>query len=101
MSKIKNLTDSNFHSSIDDKEIVMVDFGAEWCQPCKALEPLMDQLSEEVPHPIFKVDVDEVSDISREYKIMSVPTVIVFKNGQVHKRFSGLTSKQNLLKLFE
>jgi thioredoxin 1 len=101
MSKIKNLTDSDFHLAVDNAEIAMVDFGAEWCRPCKMLEPIMNQISEEVSHSVFKVDVDEGSGLAQEFKIMSVPTVIVFRNGQIHKRFSGLTSKENLLKLFE
>jgi len=102
MSKIKSLTDNDFNSEITKAETVMVDFGAEWCGPCRMLEPLLEKLSEEIPQPIYRVDVDENADkIVSEYKIMSVPTIIVFKNGQVHKRFSGLTSKENLLKLFE
>jgi thioredoxin 1 len=101
MSKIKSLTDSDFHSAVDSAEVAMVDFGAEWCRPCKMLEPIMDAIAEEVSHSVFKVDVDEAGDLAQEFRIMSVPTVIVFKNGQVHKRFSGLTSKENILKLFE
>lgn len=101
MSKIKSLTDNDFHSAVNNAETVMVDFGAEWCRPCKMLEPIMDQIATEVPHSVFKVDVDDAGTLAQEFKIMSVPTVIVFRNGQIHKRFSGLTSKENLLKLFE
>lgn len=101
MSKVTSLTDSDFHSAVDNKEFALVDFGAEWCSPCKALEPIIEQIATEVAYPVFKVDVDECGVISKEFKIMSVPTLIVFKNGQIYKRFSGFTSKANILKLFE
>ena len=101
MSKIQVLTDSDFHSIVDGQDVVMVKFGATWCGPCKALAPIIDQLAGEVTYPVYEVDVDDAMDIATEFKIRGVPTVIVFKNGQVHKRISGLTTKDVLLKLFE
>lgn len=101
MSKIKSLTDSDFHSTVDSQELVLVKFGATWCGPCKALAPVLDQIAEEVPYPVYDVDVDEAMDIAVELKIRGVPTVIAFKKGAVHKRLTGLTSKENILKLAE
>ncbi len=101
MSNIKSLTDSDFHSTVDSQELVLVKFGATWCGPCKALAPIIEQLAGEVSYPVYEVDVDDAMDVASEFKIRGVPTVIVFKNGQVHKRLSGLTTKENLLKLFE
>lgn len=101
MSKIKILTDETFESSIANEETVMVEFGAEWCRPCKALEPTLESLSEEVSYPIFKVDTDDSPDVAKKYGVKSVPTVIVFKNGTVHKTTVGSVSKAALIKLTE
>jgi len=86
---------------IAESEVAIVDFTASWCQPCKALNPILENLAAETSYSFYKVDIDDVEVLVKEYKVMSVPTVIVFKNGQFHKRFSGLTSKENLMKLVE
>lgn len=102
MSKVNVLVESDFDEIVlGSDQPVMVDFSADWCRPCKALEPIMDSLAEDIPHKVFKVDIDDCVTLTNKYKIMSVPTVIVFKNGQIHKRFVGVTNKEALLKLFE
>lgn len=97
---IKSLTDENFTSEVlESKGTVMVDFGAEWCGPCKALEPIMEKVASEVECQVFKVDVDDCPIFAKKFNIRSVPTVLVFKNGKVDKTSVGLTNKEALLKL--
>ena len=100
MSNIKTLTEENFDSAVlEVKGTVMVDFGAEWCGPCKALEPVIEKVASESSFQVFKVDVDDCPNIAKKYNIRGVPTVLVFKDGQVAKTNVGLTSKETLLKL--
>ena len=77
----------------------MVDFYADWCGPCRMLGSMIEELAED--HEVYKVNVDEESDLAAEYGIMSIPCVITFKDGKEYKRSIGLTNKENLLKLFE
>ncbi len=102
MSKVKVLAEADFDKEVlESSEPVMVDFSADWCRPCKTLEPIIEQLSEEVPHKVFKVDIDECTTLSKRFGIRSVPTVAVFKDGVMVKSFVGVTNKLALLKLFE
>jgi thioredoxin 1 len=72
------------------KDLVVVDFSAAWCGPCKMIAPAFDELSNEYPDSYFvKVDVDQVKAIAKRYEVMSMPTFILFKNGKVVDRFSG------------
>ncbi len=77
---------------------VVVEFGATWCAPCKMLEPVLTQLSQEWQSRarIVKMDVDESAEIAQDYGIMSVPTVILFKKGQAIERFSGFLPKDRV-----
>lgn len=81
--------------SVDDfrKEInegtVLVDFFATWCGPCQMLSPVIEELDKQVNIKVLKIDVDEVSDLAREFRVMSIPTLIVFKNGKMTKKELG------------
>lgn len=76
-------TDNDFNKLIND-EIVIVDFFATWCGPCKMLSPVIEQLSEKFKDVKFvKIDVDECPNVSKSYGIMSVPTLLKFKNGSL------------------
>ncbi len=102
MSKVKLLAEADFDKEVlGSSEPVMVDFSADWCRPCKTLEPIIEQLSEEVPHKVFKVDIDECATLSKKFGIKSVPTIAVFKDGTLVKSFVGVTTLANLKKLFE
>ena len=90
-----HLEKENFDELIKDK--VVVDFFATWCGPCKMLGPVFEELSTEINDIKFiKVDIDEHEDLCRKYKVMSVPTLIVFDNGKEIKRNIGFIPKDKL-----
>lgn len=75
----------------------LVDFYATWCGPCKMLEPIIEEISEEVN--VLKVDIDELQDLATEYGIMSIPTIIYFENGQIKNKSIGYITKDEILNL--
>lgn len=76
---------------------VMVDFYAEWCGPCKALAPLIDEMDQpESPYYMGKVNIDELPELAAQYRVSSVPTVLVFKSGECVNRSVGLKNRQAL-----
>ena len=95
----KKVNSSEFKSEVlDHKGVVLVDFFATWCGPCKALTPIVDKLSEEMSGKvkIVKVDIDENSALATEYRVMSVPTMKLFKNGEVVETLVGLRPESEL-----
>lgn len=95
----KKVNSSEFKSEVlDHKGVVLVDFFATWCGPCKALTPIVDKLSEEMSGKvkIVKVDIDENSALATEYRVMSVPTMKLFKNGEVVETLVGLRLESEL-----
>ena len=82
---------------------VLVDFWAPWCGPCTMLGPIIEQLGDEMDGKavIGKVDIDEEPDLAARYGVMSIPTVILFKNGEEAARMVGLQSKQALVRRIE
>lgn len=90
-----HLENENFDELIKDK--VVVDFFATWCGPCKMLGPVFEEVSNEVKDIKFiKVDIDKHEDLCRKYKVMSVPTLILFDNGKELKRSIGFIPKDRL-----
>ena len=75
---------------------VLVDFYADWCGPCQMLAPLLEELAKEDNVKVLKIDVDELSDIAREFRVMSIPTLIVFKDGKMSKREMGYMPLERL-----
>lgn len=97
---IINGTESNFNEEIKDG-LVLVDFWAPWCGPCKMLLPVLDELSKEFGDrlKIVKVNVDEESGVSSQLNVMSIPTVFVFKNGNKVEEFTGFQPKDAIASL--
>ncbi len=98
MSKVLHLDTSNFNKEVlDSKGVVLVDFWASWCNPCKMLSPILDEVSKVVEAKITKVNVDEVDELSNKYKIRTIPTMIIFKDGKVIDTINGLLPKDVLI----
>ena len=95
---IIDLTKENFQAEItkSDKP-VLVDFWAVWCGPCQMMAPILHELEAEMPDvQIGKVNVDEQMDLARQFRVVSIPTLIIIKNGQEVQRMVGVTSKEEL-----
>jgi thioredoxin 1 len=92
------LTDQNFEKSLENK-VVLVDFWAAWCTPCKMVAPILNDLSSELSEgkTIGKVDVDAYPKLAQKFGIRSIPTLVLFKNGKEVERFVGIKQK-NFLK---
>lgn len=82
---------------INSEKTVLVDFYATWCSPCKMMSPILENIAEENTHvKVVKVDIDKNQDLAMQYNVMSIPTMIIFKNGEATKTFVGVTDKHNL-----
>ncbi len=100
MSSIKNLNAETFEKEISESKIpVLVDFWAEWCAPCKALTPILDEISDELSEKvaITKVNLDDNQDLAMKYSIRSIPTLLLFKSGELLDMKVGLPSKSDLV----
>ncbi|MBI2709841.1 MAG: thioredoxin [Actinobacteria bacterium] len=97
---ISTLSDTTFDETIGSSaEPVIVDFWAEWCGPCKMIAPILEDIAQERAGKlrVAKVNVDESPDLARRFDVMSIPTLIVFKDGAPQKRLVGAKGKQQLL----
>ena len=98
MAKILN-KEEFIKEVIDSKETVLVDFYADWCGPCRMLGPILDEISKD--KKVFKVNVDNEMELAQQYGIMSIPCMILFKDGNEDKRLIGLHSKSEIMELFK
>jgi thioredoxin 1 len=97
--KILTLTDKNFQQQTKNK-LILVDFWASWCAPCRMMAPVLNDVAAELPgnSNVGKVDIQQYQSLANKYKVRSIPTMILFKNGNEIKRFVGVKSKDFLLK---
>ena len=98
---ITTVTKENFDQEVlMAKEPVLVDFWATWCMPCKMLSPIVDQVaSERSDVKVCKINIDDEGELAIRYGVMSIPTLIVFKNGEIANKSIGLISKEDILAL--
>ena len=99
---VVTLTKENFQQEvIQSDKPVLIDFWAAWCGPCRMVGPVVEQIANEHPeYKVGKIDVDSQPELAGQFSIMSIPTLLVFKDGKIHNKTVGVTSKDNLLKLF-
>ena len=84
----------NFQKDVlQSKKLVLVDFWAEWCGPCKALAPVIDEIEKEYDIKVYKINVDENQDLVEKYSILSLPNVKLFKNGEMVEEITGFRPK--------
>jgi thioredoxin 1 len=98
---VNKLDYTDFESTIKnaDKPII-VDFYADWCGPCKAIAPILDEIAKENDSlVIYKVNIDDCPDLATQFSIMTIPNLISFKSGTEHKRIIGSQSKESILDL--
>lgn len=101
---VKTFTVDNWETEVLKSEnIVLVDFWAPWCGPCRMIAPIVEELAGEFAGKVVigKLNVDEQGEIGTKYGIMSIPSLLLFKNGEVVEKIVGFRAKQDLIKLFE
>ena len=99
MSVLTVTTDNFENEVLKSEKPVLIDFYADWCGPCKMQSPVVDEIAEELGDTIKvgKVNVDEQPELAEKYEVMSIPTILIIKNGEIAKQFIGLTSKAQLI----
>ena len=102
--KVQKVTDDNFESEVLKSNLpVLVDFWAEWCGPCRALSPTIDDLANQYSDKlkVCKMNVDENPQTPSQYKIRGIPTLLLFKNGQLEDQIVGAQSKENIVQVIQ
>lgn len=97
---VVHLTNDNFENEVVKSKLpVLVDFWAEWCGPCRAIAPVIDEISNEMGSKlkVAKVNVDEAQELAAQFNIMSIPTLLVFKDGKPVEQIIGAMSKDQLV----
>lgn len=98
------LNQDTFDELVKDHEgIAIIDFWATWCAPCRMMSPIIDELAEEAPDHVLvaKVNVDQEQQLAHEYRVMSIPTLVILKNGEEIDRIVGVTSKDRLTSFYD
>ena len=99
---VEHLTEDNFVEKTASG-VVLVDFFATWCGPCRMLSPIIEEIGEECDgsFEVYKIDIDEAEDVAMDYSVMSVPTLIFFKDGEEAERLIGVRPKNEITGVIE
>lgn len=95
------LTDNTFDDAIKNNDLILVDFWAEWCGPCKKLSPILEEIENETNLLVGKLNIDENLIKTKEYQVSSIPSMVLFKSGQPVKTLVGAMPKHVLMKELE
>lgn len=91
------ITNDNFDSLLSENEVMVVDFWAPWCGPCKMMGPIIDKIADENKETaIGKSNVDSNTELAQKYNVRGIPTIIFFKNGEAVERITGVQSKEEI-----
>jgi len=103
MSNAIALKSAEFSEKIEKTGVSLVDFWASWCGPCRMIAPVVDEIAADFAGraDVYKVNVDEEGEIAMKFGIMSIPTLIVFKNGEVFDKIVGVVPKENIAAVIE
>ena len=103
MSKVIEISEENFESEVLKSELpVLVDFWAPWCGPCRMMGPIVDEIAEEnLELKVCKVNVDEEPDLAEKFGVMSIPTFVAIKDGEVLGTSIGVQDEEEILKMFD
>lgn len=100
---IIEVTEKDFNNEVlNSDKPVLIDFYADWCEPCKILYPIIEEIAEENENiKVVRINVDNEFDLSMQYQVMSIPTMVVIKNGEEVNRIIGVNTKENILSILE
>ena len=99
---VQTVTTANFEEIVKNNETVLLDFGATWCGPCQMQGPIIDALAEKRQDVVFgKVNVDEEIALAQQFGVMSIPTLIIFKNGEIVQKAVGLQDEASVEQLLK
>lgn len=100
---VVEITKDNFESEVlNSEKIVLVDFWASWCGPCRMVSPIVDEIAEEMPEiKVGKVNVDEEGELALKFQVMSIPSLFIFKNGEIVEQSVGAKPKNQILEMIE
>lgn len=97
-----SISENNFEEIKNSSKTVLIDFFADWCGPCKMVSPIVDKIAEEHPEYIVgKVNIDDEPDLAESYGVMSIPTLVVLKGGEVVKKSVGVQPKEAILEMLK
>ena len=96
---VKPLTNQEFQNSVENSDkLTFIDFYADWCGPCRMMAPIVDEISDEVEGvEFYKVNCDNEQELAAKYEVMTIPTLLILKKGQVLKEFIGVTDKEEII----
>ena len=103
MSELINLNKESFEKAVSEDKTVLVDFWAPWCGPCKAIAPILGEINTELGDAvsIYKVNVDDNTELAQEHGINSIPTILVYKGGSLSETLVGVKSKEDLISIIQ